>query len=182
MKIFKNISLLLVVLLIIMQPITVFADAMTVDFFNSPTCSHCQNVKDIFSRLNNNIENFSENVKINTYNIQDKENKDLLLEYYKKYSVPEKKQGSVPVVFIGDSYIIGDTDFENKFFKLYNEYITDPVKYKSTMEKMDLPENKDKITFVLTQNRKIFLYVVGFTLLPLLLYFFIVDKKSKEQE
>ena len=181
MKVYKSIVFLLIILSILIQPITVFADVINIDFFNSPTCSHCQNVKNIFSRLNNNISDFSEKTKINMYSIKEKEDKELLMEYYEKYSVPTKNQGSVPIVFIGDSYIIGDTDFENKFFKLYTQYTENPEKYSNDIEKIGLETKKVK-EFTFTENHKFFLYAIFIAFIPLLIFLFIDSKKTKEQE
>ncbi|MDD4289664.1 MAG: hypothetical protein PHH83_00100 [Patescibacteria group bacterium] len=74
-----------------------------VDFFYSPTCSHCSAERRFFDEIQ---PRFPELV-VNRYNITEQENIDKLKEYYKNYNVSEQEYGLVPITFINDEHFVG---------------------------------------------------------------------------
>ncbi|MDI6806485.1 MAG: cytochrome c biogenesis protein CcdA [Candidatus Aenigmarchaeota archaeon] len=74
-------------------------------FFYGEGCPHCARVEPII----NNLENRSEYpVKIYRFEIYNNRSNLLLLsQYFDSYNIPINQRG-VPVVFIGNSYLIGD--------------------------------------------------------------------------
>lgn len=79
-------------------------DQLQINFFYSTTCTHCKNEQEFLKEIGE--EN--PEIKINQYEvITNKENQELLREFYEKYEVPERERGYVPVTFTPDKYFIG---------------------------------------------------------------------------
>ena len=79
-------------------------EKVEVNFFYSATCPHCKNEKEFLKTLQ---EKYSW-IDLREYEIiGSKENQKTLLEFYKKYNVPEREWGTVPVTFTPDKYFIG---------------------------------------------------------------------------
>ncbi|MFH1656504.1 MAG: hypothetical protein ABH956_01885 [Candidatus Nealsonbacteria bacterium] len=76
---------------------------LEVDFFYSKTCSHCAKENKFLDEL----EIKYSDIKINRYEISEKGNADLLMEFYKEYNVPESNYGWVPITFIEGEYFSG---------------------------------------------------------------------------
>jgi cytochrome c biogenesis protein CcdA/glutaredoxin len=84
----------------------VFAQEKTVEvnFFYSATCPHCQNEKEFLQSLQ---KEYSW-INLKQYEVvSNKENQKTLVEFYKKYNVPEQQWGTVPVTFTPSKYFIG---------------------------------------------------------------------------
>ncbi|MBT6691675.1 hypothetical protein HOB10_05085 [Candidatus Parcubacteria bacterium] len=74
-----------------------------VDFFYGIGCSHCEAVKPFITQLANDNPTW----QINWYEVyEDQNNADLLNQMFAKHAIT---RGGVPIVFVGDTYIIGDT-------------------------------------------------------------------------
>ena len=72
------------------------------DFFYGVTCPHCQAVKPFITQLSEDNPTW----QINWYEVyNDQDNSNLLQEMFTKHRV---SRGGVPVVFVGDEYIMGD--------------------------------------------------------------------------
>jgi thiol-disulfide isomerase/thioredoxin len=76
------------------------------NFFFSPTCSHCKAEEAFIPSLQSKYPE----LELKSFDVTDKSNVDLLIQYYRSYSIPKEKQGSVPVTFIGNKYFIGFND------------------------------------------------------------------------
>lgn len=74
-----------------------------INFFFSPTCPHC--IKE--SKFLDELEQRQPQVIINRFPVTEKENIELLKEFYQEYNVPESEQGMVPATFTRDNYFIG---------------------------------------------------------------------------
>lgn len=72
-------------------------------YFNVTGCSSCIEVEKFLSTL--------QNVNIKKLNISELDNVELVKSYFRTYKVPEDEQ-SVPIIFIGDSYLSGEEDIK----------------------------------------------------------------------
>lgn len=76
-----------------------------VEFFYGEGCPHCANVEPFMREL----EEKYPDVRFLTYEVYDNEsNAQLLLRRYQAFNVPSDERG-VPIVFFGDSFLVGDT-------------------------------------------------------------------------
>jgi cytochrome c biogenesis protein CcdA/glutaredoxin len=81
------------------------AAPVEVYFFFGDGCPHCAKVEPIIDYL----EKEYPDVLFSRYEVyRNKENARLMFSLYGKYGVPKERQGAVPIVFVGDSYLIGD--------------------------------------------------------------------------
>lgn len=80
------------------------AEEPEIYFFHSPTCGHCAHEKEFIKDI---IRPKYPELKINSYEIQEEKNTDLLLKLYRTHSVPHDYYGLVPITFIGDDYVLG---------------------------------------------------------------------------
>jgi len=71
-------------------------------FFYGPGCPHCANVAKYLDTLE------SQNGNINTKRLEINQNYELILELYDLYEVPLNQRGPIPILFIGDSYYLGE--------------------------------------------------------------------------
>ncbi len=103
----KNVFPLLIILLsLTLSASVVFAkdNSFEINLFYSATCPHCKKERVFLDTLK---EKYPE-IKINEYEIiYNKENQKLLSEFYKRYQVPEREWGLVPVTFTPDKYFVG---------------------------------------------------------------------------
>lgn len=84
-------------------------------YFYENACGSC-NPEGEFIELYNELigtEKEGVDVELLMYNTFHKSGRDEVEKYFKEYGVPEDKQ-FVPVVFIGDSYLIGENDIKEK--------------------------------------------------------------------
>lgn len=79
-------------------------DKAEIHFFYSPTCPFCLKEKEFLKELK---EKYPE-IEIKEFEITKiPENQEILAEFYKKYNVPKKEQGWVPVTFTSTKYFVG---------------------------------------------------------------------------
>lgn len=84
----------------------------TILYFYVTGCKECEEVTNFLGELKKRylVESkdgeFYTYVKVKKFNIGEPENLKLVKEYFKLYKVPEKAQ-SVPIIFIGDTYLSG---------------------------------------------------------------------------
>lgn len=74
------------------------------NFFYSAICSHCAMEKEFLEEL----EKKYPEIEIKKYEIiNHPENREILKDFYEKYSVPKREHGLVPVIFTSTKYFIG---------------------------------------------------------------------------
>ncbi|MDF2881082.1 MAG: cytochrome c biosis protein [Clostridiaceae bacterium] len=83
-------------------------DRVTAVYFYSPTCSSCQELKNFFSDLKKKHKNLT----IIEYSISNLENKSLMDKYSKAYNVSPEDEGTVPIVFIRNTYLNDEKDIK----------------------------------------------------------------------
>ncbi len=73
-------------------------------FFYGNGCPHCARVEPLINQLTQRAD-----VEVKQFEIYyDRDNVNLLQQYFNDYNVPENQRG-IPVVFIGNTYLSGDT-------------------------------------------------------------------------
>jgi glutaredoxin len=80
--------------------------------FHSPTCPHCIEV--IENYLPTVYEKYGDQVEYDYLNVQESDNYVTMLALEKKLGVPEDRQGSVPVLVIGDKVLLGGAEIPDK--------------------------------------------------------------------
>ncbi len=115
-------AILTFILLIGSANFSLAQEKVGVDFFFSPTCSHCSDEKEFLRNLK---EKYPD-IEFRNYGIFEKENIDLLGQMYQEYSVPANEQGFVPITFIENRYFLGfaqniATDMENYLLELIEQ-------------------------------------------------------------
>ncbi|NIV32145.1 MAG: hypothetical protein GWN58_22490, partial [Anaerolineae bacterium] len=104
--------------------------------FHSPTCPHCIEV--IENYLPTVYEKYGDQVESEYLNVQESDNYITLLGLEKKLGVPEDRQGSVPVLVIGDKVLLGGAQIPAELEGYIDEYLAQGgVDYPSLD---DLPE------------------------------------------
>jgi len=73
------------------------------NFFYSSTCPHCAKEERFLDKLQ---QKYPE-IKINRFLISNKDNVELLKEFYKQYEVPVEYYGIVPITFTDEKYFLG---------------------------------------------------------------------------
>ena len=89
--------------------------------FHSPTCPHC--VEMIENYLPTVYEKYGDQVESEYLNVQESDNYITLLALEKKLGVPEDRQGSVPVLVIGDKILLGGAEIPDKLEGYIDEYL-----------------------------------------------------------
>ncbi len=74
-----------------------------INFFYSPTCPHCAEEEKFLNGLE---EKYSE-IKVNRFSVSNRNNIELLKEFYKEYEVPLEYYGMVPITFTNERYFLG---------------------------------------------------------------------------
>lgn len=74
-----------------------------INFFYSPTCSHCAKEE----RFLDGLQKEYPEIKINRFSVFIKDNIELLKEFYKEYEVPIENYGMVPITFTNERYFVG---------------------------------------------------------------------------
>jgi len=123
-KILKFLFIGILFFTLILNPLALKAEEkIPVYFFYGIGCPHCANVAPFLEKISNNYP------QIIIYGLeiyQNQENGMALLSMYKKYNVPQKEQG-VPVIFLPDKYLSGDTpiinNLENEFKRIIKTYL-----------------------------------------------------------
>ena len=84
----------------------VLAQEAKIDFFFSPTCPHCIKEQGFLDEL----EEKYPDIVVNRYSVTEKDNVNLLKEYYEKYDVSPTYYGMVPITFTDSQYFVGFND------------------------------------------------------------------------
>jgi len=74
-----------------------------INFFYSSTCPHCAQEERFLDELQ---EKYPE-IKINRFSVSNRNNVELLKEFYKEYEVPVEYYGMVPITFTNERYFLG---------------------------------------------------------------------------
>ena len=82
------------------------AERPEVYFFYSEICPHCTAEKKFLEDFEKKYPEF----QIHKLKISDEENAVAVSDFYRKYEVPQKEHGLVPVTFIKDKYFLGFND------------------------------------------------------------------------
>lgn len=107
-----------------------------INFFYSPTCPHCAKEWEFLKEL----EKKYPEIKINRLSIYEKDNVELLKEFYEKYNVPPEYYGMVPATFTS-RYFIG---FNEEIGKAIEECILEckrDIMSQQTVSIIDLEGN-----------------------------------------
>ncbi|PIR72346.1 MAG: hypothetical protein COU42_01640 [Candidatus Nealsonbacteria bacterium CG10_big_fil_rev_8_21_14_0_10_36_24] len=107
-----------------------------INFFYSPTCPHCAKEWEFLKEL----EKKYPEIKINRISIYEKDNVELLKEFYRNYNVPSEYYGMVPATFTS-RYFIG---FNEEIRKAVEECILEckkDIMSQQTVSIIDLEGN-----------------------------------------
>jgi len=74
-----------------------------INFFYSESCPHCAHEEKFLDELQ---EKYPE-IEINRFSVSNRNNIELLKEFYKEYEVPVKYYGMVPITFTDERYFLG---------------------------------------------------------------------------
>lgn len=74
-----------------------------INFFYSESCPHCAHEEKFLDELQ---EKYPE-IEINRFSVSNRNNIELLKEFYKEYEVPVKYYGMVPIAFTDERYFLG---------------------------------------------------------------------------
>lgn len=86
-------------------------------YFYSPTCSSCKKVSDYLLSYSKT----QKNLKILKYNIVSTENKSLLNGYCEKYGVDPEVVGTVPIIFVRNSYFYEEASIKKNLKKVIED-------------------------------------------------------------
>ncbi|MBN1582221.1 MAG: hypothetical protein JXA89_16065 [Anaerolineae bacterium] len=109
-------------------------------FFHSPTCGHCQYIKDeIFPMIKT---KYGDRVTWESFSTQEEQNYKALLLLEELAGIPAEGRGGVPVVFIGDEYglyslLVGSNDIPT--------YLPTTIDWFMNIGGVGLPEWKDEL-------------------------------------
>jgi len=79
-------------------------EEVTVHFFYSLTCPHCAQEKDFLKEL----QKEQPWLEVKEYEIsKSSENRELLMDFYREYDVPQEEWGLVPILFTPQKYFLG---------------------------------------------------------------------------
>jgi cytochrome c biogenesis protein CcdA len=121
-----KIIILLVFLLVGNLNITVRAnEKKLLIYFYSSTCSSCSVINSYLNTIQQN------EVKIIKYNILENDNKGLLNTYCKKYGVNDNEYGIVPIIFISNKYLFGESSIKDNLIKCLDDYKDETVLLKN---------------------------------------------------
>ena len=95
-----------------------FAGTVDIIFFYGEGCPHC-------AAAERHIESIAiKHPDMNVQYLNIANNVDLILELYDIYGVPQEWYGAVPILFVGDKYIMGDTpiigQIEDEYYQCMN--------------------------------------------------------------
>lgn len=96
------------------------AEEKKIYLFSGLGCPHCAQVNQFFEE-----KGFYDKYPIEKKEVYfDRENATALNEFFEKYEVPLERRG-VPVVFIGDNYLVGGQDIPDQFEDLASKFVAD---------------------------------------------------------
>ena len=108
MRVMKGVLQILIATLLVLSLCSSFALAQEnscLYFFYGHGCPHCGKVVPYIE----NIQEEDSLVEVKIFEVyNERENSMILQDYFEAYDVPQNQRG-VPVVFIGDSFLVGDT-------------------------------------------------------------------------
>jgi cytochrome c biogenesis protein CcdA/glutaredoxin len=97
----------------------VFASTVDATFVYGNGCPHCATAR---TYIESNMNKYPD---LNVTYIEINQNIDSVLELYSKYNVPASSQGGVPILFIGNTFVLGDTSIINQIEPIYLKCKTD---------------------------------------------------------
>lgn len=117
-------SILLILTTVIMPTSVDAKNKVTVYIFRGNTCGHCE---EAITYLNEHKHDINEDIEIVTYEVFDNENNYKLQKAVsEKLELTEKQMGSVPLIVIGDEYILGfGSTTYNQIMRTAESYIED---------------------------------------------------------
>lgn len=116
---------ILLVLGMIILPLNVSAkNKVTIYIFRGSTCGHCEEAINYF---NEHKDEIPENIEVVTYEVFDNENNyKLQKSVSEKLELTEKQMGSVPLIVIGNEYILGYANGTfNEVISIAESYVED---------------------------------------------------------
>ena len=160
---------------ILLVPNFVFAqNQIEIDFFHSPTCSHCKNLK---AELNNLKEEHAE-INIIEYDVYtNTEDRDI---YNALSDIYDQQVQGVPIVLINDKLYSGDS--QGTITALHQE-----IDY-CLVEECDKPS--EKISAWLNENpisgdgldQKVYYTLIGIGIILVFIIIFFIPRKNKAKE
>lgn len=117
--IIKQLKFILVLGLLLLPQISGAESLNSVDFFYATGCPHCTVVRPLVNQLQDKYPT----LKFNSYDIYQGESSTRLYELYDKYDIGQADRGGVPVVFVGDKYLLGDVAIKEKLESYIIEYL-----------------------------------------------------------
>ena len=101
---------------------TIAQEQACLHFFYGEGCPHCGKVEPFVEHIREN----DPTIHVEIFEVySERENALLLQDYFEAYSVPQNMRG-VPVVFIGDTYLVGDTSILGNLEEKIDEYRGQP--------------------------------------------------------
>lgn len=139
----------------------VFADGETditimVDCFYFNACASCDEETELIQLFHELTKEIDREVKViyKMHNTFHENEKDLLVQYYETYGVPENER-YIPVLFIGDTYLFGIEEIKKSLKTVIDEYVL----YKREHGKIDVPDlsehtvNNGKMKYTVAYNK-----------------------------
>jgi len=102
-----------------------------INFFYSENCPHCAHEEKFLDELQ---EKYPE-IEINRFSVSNRNNIELLKEFYKEYEVPVKYYGMVPITFTNERYFLG---FNKEIEKIIEDCILECKKDKISEENVTI--------------------------------------------
>ncbi len=109
----KKMKKIVFILFLLIFVSIVHAQTVDVIFFYGKGCPHCSNAEEHLELMS---EKYSD---LNIIYLEVNENVDYIMQLYGLYGVPQNMRGGVPILFIGEDYLFGDTFIINQIEPLY---------------------------------------------------------------
>ncbi|MDD2531509.1 MAG: hypothetical protein PHY04_03240 [Candidatus ainarchaeum sp.] len=110
----KKINYFLIILFVlIFFSSVVYSASIEAIFVYGEGCPHCATARAHVEKINENY------LDLNVTYIEINKNIELVLNLYESYNVPTNLQGAVPILFIGEDYLLGDSPIINQIEPLY---------------------------------------------------------------
>nr|HID14194.1 hypothetical protein [Anaerolineae bacterium] len=136
----KRLFLLVAVMALLSWPLTVRADEPVVRFFlfHSKTCPHCHDILENY--LPGLRDKYGAQIEIRLFELSESpDNYRIMLGLEKVYGIPEEEAG-VPLIFIGDRYLVGSRAIRAELEPLIDAYLAQGgVDYPSLENLPDVP-------------------------------------------
>jgi len=115
---FQKIFIIFLITFIISLTLVNAQNSTCIYFFQGDGCQHCAKIEPLIDKLNTQYDFPVEVHKFEIYN--NRSNMVLLSQYFDVYGIQNSERG-IPVVLIGNNYLIGDSPIENNLDKLIKE-------------------------------------------------------------